>query len=247
MEKEMRLQAALQLQKAGYDIVLLRENTKRAAFEGWNVRGPPTRFELQAHMRRRLFNVAIRLKDSGVIVADLDNHSLEWGRERGIDSPMIARTARGFHVYMRGILEKSSTFEGGDIKATGHITAPPSVVNEWRYEWVNGIVSPKELPLFPPDLLPRKPKPMPVVPLEVPTDAKIEGMRKWIRKVEAIEGSGGDRQTFRVALKICSVIRDSEKALAEIMAWNCEGYAQPPWTERELRHKISSAMKYINK
>jgi hypothetical protein len=251
LEKEIRLQAALQLHDTGYGIVFVRPDTKAAKYPSWQVRGPPDRYEIQANMRRRLLNIGIRVQDMNLVVVDLDDRTLEWGRERGIDSPMICRTASGFHLYYRGTLEKSFKFEGGDVKATGYCMAPPSVVGEWRYSWLNGIVPPEKLPPYNLDLRPpEKPKLMPTV-MELPESAAIDGMRKWIRRVIAEQGRGGDRDTFRVAIKIMSVINDMDQAMAEILAWDRD-CAIPPWSDtpqglKALEHKLKSARKYLNK
>ena len=246
MEKEIRLQAALQMKGTGYEIVLLRDQSKAAFFKAWNQREPLSRFEIQAQMRRRLFNIGIWLK--GILIVDLDNKDLEWGKAHGIESPMIARTARGFHLYFQHCLDppKSGKFEGGDIKMTGYIVAPPSVVKGWRYEWIGKVLAPDQLPPAP-DLLKQEellPKPRIQRVLEIPETAKIEGMRKWIGKVHAVEGEGGDSNTFRVAMKICAIVRDFHLALAELELWN-ETNAHPQWNVDQMKHKIASAMKYI--
>src|SRR5262249_41997026 len=58
----------------------------------------------------------------------------------------------------------------------------------------------------------------------------------------AIEGQGGDKQTFTVA---CVLVKDF--ALTESEAWpfllEYNDRCQPKWTERELRHKLSCAVK----
>jgi hypothetical protein len=161
---------------------------------------------------------------------------------------MIARTARGFHAYYRHTIEDPKTFkwERGDCKLTGYVLAPPSwnFKTETRYEWLKGIVRPEELPLLP-DLQKEVKRTEPLPKPKELVHRNVEAMRKWIRRVHSVEGQGGDRDCFRVACKICSVVRDELEALAEIMAWNAEGYAKPPWSEKELIHKIRCALRRV--
>jgi hypothetical protein len=56
----------------------------------------------------------------------------------------------------------------------------------------------------------------------------------------AIEGNGGDQQTFKVA---CSLVNGwaltAEQALPYLEGYNAK--CEPPWTEKELRHKLAKA------
>jgi len=251
-EKELLREGALELHRHGYAVELVRYGTKRAAFEAWNERDGLSRAAFLSHMRRSPYNVAIRVgtevrgpPEGRILVAvDIDDGGLD-----GIDSPMIVRTARAFHAYFADVIEpKSRKWARGDLKASGYLLAPPSwnAEAEFRYEWVKGPVRPEELPPLPTDLRVSSPPEILAEPCLKPkklVTRTVEAMRKWIRKVHAIEGQGGDRNTFRVACKICSVVRDEVEALAEILSWNAEGYAQPPWTVRELEHKIRCALK----
>jgi KaiC/GvpD/RAD55 family RecA-like ATPase len=68
-----------------------------------------------------------------------------------------------------------------------------------------------------------------------------ERARAYIAKMDpAVSGNGGHDQTFRVAcvLKMGFAIDDGE-ALQLLREWNAN--CQPPWSERELAHKIKSA------
>lgn len=76
------------------------------------------------------------------------------------------------------------------------------------------------------------------------SDASVlERARKYLTRVPpAVSGLGGHNATFYAAcvLVIGFVLSESD-ALALLSEWNqtCE----PPWTERELRHKVNQAMK----
>ena len=63
---------------------------------------------------------------------------------------------------------------------------------------------------------------------------------RYILTIEAISGAGGHRDTFRVA----AILRNGfalpiEDAMPIMLDWN-EHNASPPWTEREIEHKLRS-------
>ena len=71
----------------------------------------------------------------------------------------------------------------------------------------------------------------------------IERARKYLlRMPPAVSGSGGHNATFRAA---CVLIQgfalERSEAMALLAEWNAS--CQPPWSERELEHKIGDAIK----
>jgi hypothetical protein len=58
------------------------------------------------------------------------------------------------------------------------------------------------------------------------------------KRDERKDGSGA---CFRVACLLRDAGMTEAEALAEILAWNASGAAQPPWTVRELLHKVQDA------
>ena len=74
--------------------------------------------------------------------------------------------------------------------------------------------------------------------------AVIERARKYISVMEpAVSGSGGHNRTYAVA---CVLMKGfgltKEQGMALLREWN-ESHCTPPWKERELAHKIDSAIK----
>lgn len=72
----------------------------------------------------------------------------------------------------------------------------------------------------------------------------LERARRYLAKVDpAVSGRHGDLHTFRVC---CRVVRGfalhGDDAFAVLTEWNLR--CEPPWTERDLRDKISRAAKY---
>lgn len=74
----------------------------------------------------------------------------------------------------------------------------------------------------------------------------IERAQKYIAHIEpAISGRGGSSVAFRV----CSILTEGfalslEDALVAIQPWNST--CEPPWSEKELTHKLEDAAKNIN-
>jgi hypothetical protein len=79
---------------------------------------------------------------------------------------------------------------------------------------------------------------------DVPADWRLERARRYLAALPpAIAGSHGDLHTFRVC---CRLVRgfalDDGDALALLQEWNTR--CLPPWTDRELEQKITSARRY---
>ncbi len=80
-------------------------------------------------------------------------------------------------------------------------------------------------------------------PRAVPSTAAIERARKYLAACpHAISGSGGHAITFSVAQKLVRGFCLSEADALDLLSeWNAR--CVPPWSDRELRHKIEQATK----
>jgi hypothetical protein len=77
-----------------------------------------------------------------------------------------------------------------------------------------------------------------------PASTRRQRARRYLAALSpAIAGRHGDLHTFRVC---CRLVRgfalDDEQALELLQEWN--NRCQPPWTDRELAQKITSARHY---
>ncbi len=82
---------------------------------------------------------------------------------------------------------------------------------------------------------------MPAERSPIPTGEAVRQARAYLARMEpAVEGRGGDGQTFRAA---CVLVHDfdlsPEEALPVLQEWNER--CQPPWTTRELKRKLEFA------
>jgi hypothetical protein len=123
-----------------------------------------------------------------------------------------------------------------------HKRTPPHLITV-RYGWPE--------PRYSPDSFPQPPAAEPTV--RRPTQRSggrgfsmdvAERARRYLERIEpAIAGQHGDLHTFKVC---CRVVRgfglSDEEALVALCDWNAR--CAPPWSEHELRDKITRARRY---
>lgn len=106
------------------------------------------------------------------------------------------------------------------------------------------VFSPVDLPAIKTDARASSLPPMSAPPASVNVRDRVERARAFLRRVDpAITGQQGDRRTFRVC---CRVVRgfalSDDEALVALADWNAR--CEPPWTERDLRQKVTNARRY---
>ena len=194
-------------------------------------------------------NTGIRTgRPSGVVVVDCDDRDAAvWFWTRRGRTPMVALTPRGAHLYFRwpGREVRNGVRIDGrwDVRGDGgYVVAPPSVVGGVAYQWLRGPVAPTDLPAFNLGWLPRRPaRAAKSEPPVVEGDA-FERARAYISRCEpAVSGQGGHGQTFKVACHLVLGFQLGEAVAMELLAEFNER-CKPPWSERELAHKVRSAM-----
>lgn len=171
---------------------------------------------------------------------------------------VTARTGSGGkHYYFQlppGVEARNSADKLGtglDIRGDGgQVIAPGSAHDTGgRYAWLDGL-SPDEVAIAPCPAwllaLVVKAPPRPAAPAMRPagTDRREAVYRasKYLARLDpAVEGSGGDHQTWLAALAVVRGFNLSETDAFDLL-WNeYNPRCSPPWNERELRHKITSA------
>lgn len=202
-------------------------------------------------------NIAIEPEKAGWCVLDLDGPEAElslkgiWN-DLGIAEPNTyqIRTPRGFrHLYFKGSLPPSASRLAPHLDTRGrksYVLVPPSVVNGNPYVRINDAgVAP-----LPSGIGAR------LAPKEAPVSGNIQqfdtgsnvfrALSEIHRLVNgrdvAIEGSGGDDKTIKVANRILDIV--GTPALAWTLLdehWN--PHCEPPWESEELLYKIENAHK----
>lgn len=131
--------------------------------------------------------------------------------------------------------------------------APPST--HWtgkRYAW-RAFHDPENMKVAPcPEWLldallnfehPIAPRPA-MVPTSIPSDEATRRARAYLEKCDpAIAGQGGHNQTFKVACKLVKGFGLNQETALELLMTVYNAKCQPPWSEKELRHKVESAAK----
>jgi hypothetical protein len=191
---------------------------------------------------------------------DLDMPILQDALGQLPSSPMSRSGGGGWHLFFEKPKENISGTKGVEWqgKKTGidiqvgnqYVIAPPSVhESKTNYEWMKPLIAVEELPRLPQkwidDFLPRKDKKKSVATLPVTfvtNDQVIDRCRKYVATIpSAIMGQGGSNPTLVAANAIFWGF-----ALSEEQGWpilvEYSNRCEPPWTEKELQHKMSDAI-----
>lgn len=198
-------------------------------------------------------NIALLTGD--IVVADVDDPALlDLVVEKCGEPGAVSKTpSGGFHLWYR---KRRGTHVGNrvdvkgrefDIRAEGgYAIVPPSSTDVGRYEWLGeGLPAISELPLFKVSWVRERVKRV-VKPMEAVDDGDglLRRARAYLAKVEgAVSGRRGHDRTFRAACVLVQKFGLSiEQAFPLLWEWNV-ARCQPPWSERELLHKLDDARK----
>ena len=223
-------------------------------------RGPMDRATIHRIVRDTDFGLALLLgKDAaGLRLMVLDKDGDDQGPFASLTSPMTATTDRGEHLFFLTDMDGTNKIKVNglevDLLWNATVPIPPTATpTGMPRRWRLGLPRIGDLPLFPSALLKEEKREAPPVTTyrEIPDDKKMEALRRWIGFKFAESGSGGDAVTFKVAVKIVSVVKDFNTAMAEILRWDRTN-ALPPWSDRPegvraLEHKIRCAITYLTK
>ena len=214
-------------------------------------------------------NVAIAcgVGDSGPYVVDVDSPSEKHKHDgaaslasAGITLPdtLTATTPNGGRHYYYGLTTPPPTekvkncanvngLEGVDVRTSGgYIVAPPSTVGGKCYAFLNWRGK-RDMSEYPAALY-LKPKPQaekPVASAQPRTTSSgdlIDRARRYLASCDAaISGQGGHNATLHAAHSlVVGYGLDDDTALA-LLSSDYNPRCLPPWTEKELRHKLESA------
>ena len=179
-----------------------------------------------------------------VVVVDCDSEeSAQSWLENRPWTPMRVKTSRGMHFYYR--------HPGRYVKSGSHIKAPEGFQYDIRadkayvlmppsknYKYEEGWVWPKRLPFFQTSWRPTE------TSTAYSERREIRDVAAYISKMKAVEGQGGDKETYRV----CCIVAESGLADGEAMAiladWNLS-CCSPPWSNVELHRKYICAQERV--
>lgn len=184
-----------------------------------------------------------------VVIVDFDTgkaKAREWySRHREIVKTMTI-TRRGIHVWFSPSGEEwSGKHADGELRALGmgYVVVPDSLVKDeetgerWQYCFAegHGVVAPEELPPFRAEYVEKVGCPKTTLVRD-----DIRDVRRYIRKIFAVQGQYGSNATIKVAARLRDAGFTEAEALAELIDWNRTN-AQPEWTVQELLKKVRDA------
>jgi hypothetical protein len=203
-------------------------------------------------------NVGIACHRLCVVDVDRKHGGPAWLKEHASQLRGVTLTAKtgggGWHLYFRlpeGEL-RGEIVKGVDLRRGPgqYVCAPPSVhpVTGAYYEWVRQW--PSEPAPMPPWLLELCRRPPVRAWSTTPRDERLARGNAFQRAARyldrcdvAISGAGGHRQTFTVCLKVVSQFSELSRDEVWILLSDWNRRCLPPWSERELEHKIDDALR----
>lgn len=184
-----------------------------------------------------------------------DESLLKWFDEHGSfpRTPTQTTPTTGTHFFFARPADVEligKPAPGIDVLGAGkYVVAAPSRIEgrEAAYEWTTKL---SKTPLAPlPDWLaslvlrPPSPAPKPPPQFDRPAADVIARAEKYLLHCEpAIQGSGGSSTCFRVAVKIARGFALDEDTALDVIERVYNPRCDPPWTRRELRHKVKQAI-----
>lgn len=214
-------------------------------------------------------NVAIAcgVGDCGPYVVDVDapcgGHKHDGAASlssAGIKLPdtLTATTPNGGRHFYFGLLTPPTAdrvkncanvngLDGVDVRTSGgYIVAPPSTIDGKGYAWTN-YEKTKYLTDYPAALY-LKPKPQPVAPPPKPQPSAlssadlIDRARRYLATCDAaVSGQGGHNATLHAAHSLVVGYGLDDATALGLLLFDYNPRCLPPWSEKELRHKLESA------
>jgi hypothetical protein len=236
----------------GLSVLLIERDSKIPKYPFRNQ--PPLSMDRLRRLYKRGMNIAIRLPGLAALDAD-DQAGLD--RIRSLpESPITQITP---HLGEHRVFQLPEGLKlncrqrmfgvGYDLKTgeNSFLMLSPSRVEGKAYRLLGELVPAEELPEFNPEWLP-KPKeiarPPPVSSL---VSRNIEGVRKYISHIFAVNQSGGHNDCYRAACKLADAGLSEEEVYRELVIWNMTNAiersgAPCPFDDRALRHKAHDAV-----
>lgn len=191
-----------------------------------------------------------------------------WGGGPFVGGPetLQFRTPHGIRLLYalpEGASVPTRSFKNGDggeaikVLSTGSQTVmPPSklievkgkTTRELPYEWLPGFAPTDREPELMPDWLiaalgdDQGGRPGGGEPLSSQETPLAERAKAYLRECDpAVSGSGGHNQTYKVACRLIHGFGLRPLQAFELMACHYNDRCEPPWTQKELMHKVTEA------
>lgn len=258
-----RLEHALRLAADGFYIFPLKPNAKTPAHKGWQAEATRDEMTIRGWFGSGNYNVGIftgKFGDDGgaLVVVDVDTKKEKDGRAallklelEGFDLPdtrVHTTPTGGKHLLFKhstGTKNRAGLLPGLDVRSLGgFVVGPGSTVARGDYVGMAGTVAPVPEWLF--DRIGRRSEPVAADgPVVVSSDNAARRAQEFLERYAplAIQGSGGDETTYKVAARLKDIGCAEADALALMLDhWNDR--CSPPWNPDDLRTKVRNAYAY---
>src|SRR5262249_49193040 len=122
-------------------------------------------------------------------------------------------------------------------------TKPGGAFETQRLQWSKGPLDPDPILAHAAKLERERTPPRPIARTTGPSADAMTRARQYAAKCQgAISGSGGHNATWLVTVALVRGFDLSAQQAYRVLAEEFNPRCKPPWSERELRHKVTSAM-----
>lgn len=241
---------------AGHGLRVFPLNGKRPITERGHLDATDDQAEVRRLFAGRATNIGLPCRANGILLIDVDprndgDETLDARIRAAGQLPLgpIVETGGelpGRHLYFTDTGAgpyRGSLGAGVDVKSEGYVVLPPSVhpLTGRAYRWIawDGLVPLSAAWL---GLVRRPPPTSAAFPTSLPLSERASRAASYVRAMDpSISGSGGHRSLWRAALACVKGFGlDADVALA-VLQVEFNGRCEPPWSERELRHKVEGA------
>lgn len=169
-----------------------------------------------------------------------------------MNSTLLVRTpGGGMHAYFVGVVGNTVSKVAAKVDTRGpggYVLAPGSSIDGKPYEVVNEVMDLAAVPQIISDRAAKRPKSVAPehgdIDLDGAVNLKLAGRYLTHAAPCAVQGDGGDSQTFIVACHVRDYGVSQDRCLDLMLAhWNDEK-ADPPWEPEELAKKVANAYRF---
>jgi len=223
---------------------------KKAILEDWPAQATADCGAIEKWLANGSHNYGIVCEEVAVI--DTDTMELAtWWKDHMPHTPWCVKTPRGgMHFYYRsvpGLRNAVKAHHGWDVRAggRGYVVGAGSIVDGTLYELIGNETL--DLPSFDPTWLPTEDTTPVILPIgSFTTRGDVRNIQSYIRRIFSIQGQRGSDACFRVACILRDEGKTPEETLEYMLEWNRE-CAIPPWSLKELLHKIHDSYAKLTK
>jgi hypothetical protein len=232
---------------------------KHPAFDGWQVAASTDFSAIKEWFSADRYNIGVVCGPSNIVVVDVDPRN--GGAETfarlteshgALPETVTADSGGGgtHYVFRRPVGDLVSKLGSGvDLLRDNRqfLVEPSTHPSGGMYRWRQGHAPDEHAIAVLPEAWLRLVRTQPTqrsvskMPAIITTDARVERARRYLAKMPAaVSGDNGHTQTFNAVAHVMIGFDLDPDTTFNIIADDYNGRCDPPWSERELRHKIRS-------